>query len=302
MTTIEPQHRASTTPIPTALSAAPTEPKANLLDVVVNSVFAGMVPWIVHGFLSGPGRFELAAWTCFGLSLTLFLLTNRHAGKRRILPLEVFDIAWFVLLIGIGYVASDAQIDWFEDWSGELSFGALAAFVFIGILRKKPFTLSYAKRKTAPEMWTSPLFIAISTRISLVWGLSFVFGALASLAGYLFNHGGNTFWTGWVLQIAANLFAMAFTEWYPQWKKATVLQRVGKPTEPPASAFALVAWVPGFMAVVGIAGILTDAVPTSTGAWISGISALVWVRMNAEVRRRAEADAARTANAQTPAV
>ena len=301
MTTTEPQRPSPAPPAATVLDAAAPAPRADILDVVVNSVFAGMVPWIVHGFLSGPGRFELAAWTCFGLSLTLFLLTNRHAGKRRILPLEIFDIAWFVLLIGVGYVATDAQIDWFEDWSGELSFGALAAFVFIGILRRKPFTLAYAKRETPPEMWTSPLFISISTRISLVWGLSFVFGALASLAGYLFNHGGNTFWTGWVLQIGANLFALAFTDWYPQWKKATVLQRVGKPTEPPASAFALVVWIPGFMAVVGIAGILTDALSTSTGAWISGISALVWVRMNSELRRRSEAAAATTPTT-TPAV
>ena len=160
-----------------------------------------------------PGRFEESVSTALGLSILFIYLSHRRGGSFK--PLELFDVAYFGTLAVIGLLASDNLITWLEKWSGEMSSLALVAFAFGSLLVRNPFTLPYAKETTPEEYWDSPLFPRVNRIITLVWALSFTVSAAAGLYGDVVLDQPDNFWTGWIIQIGAMLFAFSFTEWYP---------------------------------------------------------------------------------------
>lgn len=229
----------------------------NLLDVYVKSPFSGLAPWIVMSLISGPGTFEIAVVAAFALSLATFLVSRRGGGTFKLM--EIFDLLFFAGFAIYGLVASASSLAWLEMWAGELTNIALLAFVLITILIRHPFTLQYAKEQTDPQYWDQPAFLRINYVITWVWALAFAVQAASGLFGDAVLEDNNNFWTGWVIQIGAIVFAVAFTEWYPDYAVA----KVGGEKLP--SKAALVKWIPGFILVVGIAGLLFDATTSLVG-------------------------------------
>lgn len=220
-----------------------------LLDGYVRSPLAGLAPWILMAIVNGPGRFEEAASAALGLSLlTLWV------GKRRGVPvhlLEAFTVAYFGLLAVSGLIASDSAIEWLQLWAGELSNIALAAFAIITLAIRRPFTLAYAKDTAPREYWDSPVFLRINYVISAVWAGSFLFSALLGAYADAVLHDNDNFWTAWILPIGAIVFAVSFTEFYPD-------HATGEGDATWARAFD---WLPPFVVVTGIVGWVSDALP-----------------------------------------
>ncbi|MGV0774520.1 hypothetical protein [Mycolicibacterium elephantis] len=218
------------------------------VDGYVKSPLAGIAPWILMGILNGPGRFEEAASVALALSLlTLWV------GARRGVPvhlLEAFTVAYFGVLAVLGLVASDRAIEWLQLWAGALSNVALAAFAIITLLARRPFTLAYAKDTTPQEYWDSPVFLRINYAISGAWAGAFLFSAIVGVYGDAVLRDNDNFWTAWILPIGAMIFALSFTEFYPDYA-------TGEKTSI-AGAFD---WFPPFVTVVGIVGWVTDALP-----------------------------------------
>jgi hypothetical protein len=233
------------------------------IDGYVKSPFAGIAPWILMSILSGPGRFEEAASAALGLTLlTLWV------GSRRGVPvhmLEVFSAVFFAVLSVLGLLAPEDVIGWLELWAGELSSIALAAFAIITLLIRRPFTMAYAKDTTPSEYWDTPLFRKINYAISGVWAAAFLFSAIVGAVGDAVLHDGDGFWTAWILPLAGTLFAVQFTEFYPDYASATFAQSIGEAGDPPASLIRLIDWLPPFILVTGIVGWVSDAVPTLLG-------------------------------------
>ncbi len=233
-----------------------------VVDGYVKSPIAGIAPWVLLSVLSGPGRFEEAASAALGL--TLFTL---WVGWRRGVPvhmIEVFGAMFFLVLSILGLVASDGVISWLEVWAGELSSLALAAFAVVTLLIRRPFTLAYAKDTTPEEYWDTPLFRQINYAITGAWAGAFTFSAILGALGDTVLQGGE-FWTGWILPIAGILFAVEFTEFYPDYASAKFSQSIGEPTEAPQSPVRLLDWLPPFVLVTGIIGWVSDAVPAAVG-------------------------------------
>jgi hypothetical protein len=92
---------------------------------------------------------------------------------------------------------------------------------------------------------------------------AFTFAAAAGFVGDYVMHDANNFWTGWILQLAAIFCAVSFTEFYPDHAQAMFeasLERAnGEPAEPP-SVVKLFEWLPTFVIVTGIAGLITDSI------------------------------------------
>lgn len=222
------------------------------IDGYVRSPFAGIAPWVLMGVVSGPGRFEEAASAALGLALlTLWV------GSRRGVPvhlLEVFTVVYFGVLAILGLVASDATIDWVALWAGELSSIALATFALVTLLIRKPFTLAYAKDSSPREHWDDPLFLRINYMISGVWAGAFVVSAAIGAYGDAVLRDNDNFWTAWIVPLAAIIFAVSFTEFYPD--RAT-----GEST----SWARIFDWLPPFVLVTGIVGWVSDAVPDGVG-------------------------------------
>ncbi|MBJ8344872.1 hypothetical protein [Antrihabitans sp. YC2-6] len=230
-----------------------------VVDNFLKSPFAGIAPWIVMSLFSGPGRFEEAVSAAFGLALLFFLASWRRGSSFKLL--EVFDVIFFGVFIVIGLVASEGTLTWLEMWAGELSNVALAVFAWASIVIRVPFTIQYAKEETPQEYWDSPLFKRVNYMITGAWAAAFTFSAIVGLIGDAVLDDSDNFWTGWILQIGALIFAVSFTEWYPEYAPNKAAQAAGEPTDPPRPIASLFAWVPTFVIVVGVAGLVTDGVP-----------------------------------------
>jgi hypothetical protein len=232
------------------------------LDGYLNSPIAGIAPWVLFSVLSSPGRFEVAVCSALGLSvLTLWLTSRRGIG---VYALDVLGVAFFAILAVVGLVATEGMITFLELWSGEMTNIVLAVFVIATIIVRRPFTLPYAKKQAPEEYWSTPLFQKINYMISGVWAAAFTFSAAVGLFGDAVLHSSNNFWTGWVLQLGALFFAVAFTEFYPDYAGAKEAATRGEDEVVP-SIIKLFDWLPTFILIAGIFGWVTDALPDTIG-------------------------------------
>jgi hypothetical protein len=235
----------------------------SVVDAFLDSPLSGITPWVVFSLFSTPGRFEEAV--CVALGLTLLM---SWVGSRRgisIHSLEVFGVAFFAILVVVGLTASDGTIRWLELWAGELTNVALALFAYATLIVRKPFTVAYAKERAPQEYWDSSLFLHINYAISAVWAAAFTVSAAVGFVGDAFLHDSNNFWTGWVLQLATLFFAVAFSEFYPDYAGARDAADRGEPEEIPPPVSALYDWLPTFILVAGIFGWVTHALPEAMG-------------------------------------
>ncbi|WP_137722975.1 hypothetical protein [Prescottella subtropica] len=232
------------------------------LDGYLKSPLSGIAPWILMAVLSAPGRFEEAVCAALGLTLlTMWLGTRRGV---RIHALDTFGALFFAALAVVGLAASDSAVDWIEVWAGEITNAALALFVVVTILVRRPFTLPYAKEQAPQEYWDTPLFVKINYAISSVWAGAFAFSAGAGLFGDAVLDDPGNFWAAWILPLAAIFFAVAFTEFYPDHAGAADAATRGE-IEVAPSIVTLFAWVPMFVVIAGIFGWVTDALPDAAG-------------------------------------
>ena len=231
------------------------------VDGYVRSPLAGIAPWILMAVINGPGRFEEAA----SVALALALLTL-WVGVRRGVPvhlLEGFTVVYFAVLAVLGLVASDGAIEWLQLWAGELSNIALATFAIVTLLIRRPFTLAYAKDTTPEEHWDNPIFLRINYVISAAWAGAFLFSALVGAYGDAILRDNDNFWTAWILPIGAIIFAVSFTEFYPDYATGETTSIAG--------AFD---WLPPFVTVTGIVGWVSDALPDAVAIALIVVGAL----------------------------
>ncbi|WP_240199524.1 MULTISPECIES: hypothetical protein [unclassified Gordonia (in: high G+C Gram-positive bacteria)] len=273
----------------------PTSGARHALTLFLNSPFAGMSPWILMALLAGPGRFEEAAASAFALSLLLVIGGPKRGTSVKLL--EVFDVTYFGTMAIIALFASDHVIDWLERWGGEMTNIALVSFALGSILVRQPFTLQYARETTEKEFWDSPLFIHINYVITWAWVGGFGVAAISGAFGDLVLDDPNNFWTGWIIQIGGTIFAIAFTEFYPDYATYRAAVRAGWATdEKPESIMHLFGWVPIYVLAIGISGLVTDSLGTVAGVVliVAGVVAInVFKRMTAAMDARLEATAGR---------
>ena len=236
----------------------PIRPNAGaLFRAFLNSPLAGLAPWIVMSILSGPGRFELSVLVALALSVTFVVAGHRRHSRYKLM--EVFDLIFFAGFALIGILASPAQITWMETWAGEITNIVLTVFVLFTIVIRKPFTIEYAREQTPKEYWDTPMFIRINYQITWMWFAAFAVQAISGAYGDEVLRNNNNFWTGWVIQLAAVVFAAAFTEFWPDYASG---KAQGEPTQ---SLWHLLDWLPVFILITGVAGLMTDGVPTVVG-------------------------------------
>ena len=253
-----------------------------LVDTVIGSPFAGILPWIVMSLFSGPGRFELSVAIAFALSLGFLLISHRHSSHLK--PMEVFDLIFFALFFVLGYFVGHSGRTWLENWGGEISNVVLMLFVLITILVKQPFTMPYAKESTDPQYWDTPAFRHINYVISWAWFISFAIQtAMGYYAGAILADT-NEFWWGWALPFAPMIAAIVFTEVYPDYAR-------GKARGENPSALGFFEWIAPFALVCGAAGLITDSIGTTVGVILIVGGAVVSGALN----RRGKARKATTA-------
>ncbi|MDL9949040.1 hypothetical protein QSJ19_26390, partial [Gordonia sp. ABSL11-1] len=258
------------------VTSKPKRTGESVIRAFVNSPLSGLAPWIVMSLFSGPGRFEESVAAALGIALLVVFASWKIGNSIKLM--EWFDVVFFVVMCVIGILASPGMITWLELWAGEIVNLALVVFAFGSILLRRPFTLEYAREQTPEEFWDNPLFIRTNYVITWAWAAAFAVSAIAGAIGdAVFDDAGN-FWTGWIIQIGATVFAISFTEFYPDYGPNKALQKMGVETEPPVSIARLFDWLPVFVLIVGIAGLVTDSTSAVVG-WVLIVVGAVGVRV-----------------------
>ncbi|MCV7302287.1 hypothetical protein H7J93_21930 [Mycobacterium barrassiae] len=256
------------------------------IDSFLKSPFAGIAPWALLAVLSGPGHFAQAVLAAVGLSVAVLLISLGRGIKVH--ALEVFGLVFFAGLAAVGVFANDNVIRFLEVWAGELTNISLACFAWLTLLVRRPFTIGYAKDTTPQEYWDSPLFKRTNNVITAVWAGAFTFAAAAGFVGDFFLHDAGNFWTGWILQLVAIFFAISFSEFYPEYAAARFDIANGEAAQLP-SILKAVEWLPTFVTVTGIAGLITGAIDFGVGIAVivaGSVASAMLAKANSSARQQ----------------
>ncbi|TQK44512.1 hypothetical protein FBY35_6021 [Streptomyces sp. SLBN-118] len=260
------------------MKAASSTAPGGRLAAALESPFVGMSPWIVFSVLVGPGRFGLAVGLALGLSVAVFCAARRLYRGASLKILEVADVLFFAVLAVVGVASSPATHRWLETYAGEISNLMLVVIAFASMAVRVPFTMQYGRERVGPEYWKSPEFLHINYVITGVWGTAFLVAALAGGFGDLVLHNPDNLWTAWIIQIAAMVTAMSFTEWYPQVVQA---RTHGAGTPPPVRN--LLTPLAALIIPVGVVSLIFDAAASWFGVGLILIGVILARAINKDV-------------------
>lgn len=235
------------------------------LSHLLDSPVIGMSPWIAMSVLVGPGRFELAVSIALALAVAIVIAGRIRRPGSSFKILEISDVVFFAAMAVIGIFASPGTHRWLENYSGEVANIALMAIALGSMACRLPFTLQYAREQVPREFWGEPRFLRTNYYITGAWGAAFAVAAIAGAYGDLVLHNSHNLWTGWIIQIAAIIAALQFTQWYPDVARARSLRERGLsgPPEPPLSS--LLIPLAGYLTPVGIVVLVSGAGPVWLG-------------------------------------
>ena len=100
---------------------------------------------------------------------------QRHQG---VTSLDILSLG-FAVVNGILYLGFHTTI--LFEYLDTIIYTLLFGQVLHAQMRGEPWTVQYAKRTVAPELWTTRPFLAANHVISIGWGVCFLFCALLSL-------------------------------------------------------------------------------------------------------------------------
>ncbi len=238
---------------------------------VLDSPVMGFAPWIIFSVIEGPGRFAVAAGAAFGAAL-LILVAGIAIGIGATL-LAVAAIAFFAVLLVLGLAVGHDAHAWLELWSGEISNVMIVVVALGSVAARRPFTLQYAREMTDRDHWESPLFLHINYVLTWVWIGSFSVTAAVGWYGDGALHEPDNIWTNWIVSIAVLIFAIRFTEWYPDRARSAALRTEGVTDDSEPGAVTLAALVLPLAAnsvPIGIVFLVFDSAP-----WWIAVSLIV---------------------------
>lgn len=162
------------------------------------------LPWIAYGVGSAAAdwRVGLAA----GLVVAVVVLVTAHQ------EIDLISAATVVFMAALLPVA----ILWPQGAIADAMPAACLAYLGVvagaSVLTGRPFTETYARRETPPELWATDVFRQANRAITTGWAISFLVTA-AVVAGLLVAAPDLTA-ARYVVQVAGFVAAARFTTWY----------------------------------------------------------------------------------------
>lgn len=162
------------------------------------SILKGFLPWILYSILYGPSPAQFRLALIVAIACSLFL--DRAELKKG------FLLTWCTLIYFLGLLVYTSlhEAIWLKQHMWLISNLALACIALGSAAIQKPFTMQYAKEKTEPQYWNTPLFIEINYILTLLWGVIFIFSAFTNYLHISHWHlNGTTYFIlnniGWVI-------------------------------------------------------------------------------------------------------
>ena len=250
-----------------------TDSRSKLRSILASPI-VGFAPWIAFSVLEGPKRYELAIAAALGIAV-LQLVIGMFVGARPKL-LDISAIIFFLGMAVAGLLVDPSGQQWLDRWSGEVSNVMLVVVALVSIVGRSPFTIQYAREMTAEENWKTPLFIHINYVLTWVWTATFAITAIVGWYGDGPLNQPDNIWTNWIIQIALLIFAIRFTDWYPDVATARVLPaREDSGGTPPATVASLFLPLAGYLVPLGIVLLALGETPTWCGVGLIVIGSLL---------------------------
>jgi hypothetical protein len=256
---------------------------------VLASPIVGFAPWIAFSVLEGPKRYELAIGAALGIAV-LALVLGMIVGARP-KQLDVAAIFFFVGMLAAGLLVGPEGQTWLDRCAGEVS-NAMLVFVALGsIVLRVPFTIQYAREMTPKEYWDTALFLHINYALTWVWTATFAVTAVVGWYGDGPLNQPDNIWTNWIIQIALLIFAIRFTDWYPDVASAHASPASkGSGENTPDSIASLFLPLAGYLAPIGIVLLVLGAAPTWFGVALIVIGASLARFLHKQTPPRASAN------------
>ena len=180
-------------------------------------ILVALLPWLIF-FAFADGTPAGLLFSSVGALICLFVF-NLSAIRKFFLFAWV-SLFFFLLMFVAHYFGPEFILVRYSLFVATL---ALAIFVFVGLMVRRPFTLSYAKIQAPKVFWNHPIFIQVNYWLAAVWGLAFLFYAVVIL---LFTFGfGTKLWMVEILPTAALVFAIGFMIIFPDIYKSKFIKK-----------------------------------------------------------------------------
>ena len=181
-----------------------------------------LIPWVAFTLLAGHAGAGAVGWaaTLAGLltvGIVAWRMSERTAdGSRSSLKIiDAAGIVTFATMAALAFTGSPALREHIVEY-GRGSCALILALVMLGSLLVVPFTEQHARESVPRQYWHSPVFRAVNRRISAVFGLGVLAGAVCHLyAGYLDAHADLTraanLALNWAIPVLAIVAAIKYT-------------------------------------------------------------------------------------------
>jgi hypothetical protein len=133
-------------------------------------------PWVV--FLMGV-RVGNVYWGAAAAAVAAIVVLARALSRHKAHLFDVIGVVYFVGLLVLLAIIQPGDISTWGRYAQAVAHGSLTVIVFGSVLIGHPFTEGYARQQTPREVWDSPHFHAFNRKISAVWGLAFLVGAIS---------------------------------------------------------------------------------------------------------------------------
>ena len=185
-------------------------------------------PWVV--FLMGV-RVGNVYWGAGVAAVAAIIVLGRAMSRHKTHLFDVIGVVYFVGLLALLAIIQPGDISTWGRYAQAVAHGSLTVIVFGSVLIGHPFTEGYAREQAPKEVWNSPHFHAFNRKISAVWGLAFLVGAISLVFA------GATDSRQILLRIIVPFGALAYAYTYTQRQAALVDHSAhGSPSDPEVQA------------------------------------------------------------------
>lgn len=201
----------------------------------MGQAFVGFLPWIIFWVCSGFGMWGVAL---VGSALAAAALVGwRSARGQSPKTMELITLAYFCVHAVVTLVLG---LPFLKEHGAVVNNSVLALMAWGSLAAGSPFTYEYARDSWDKALWNNPLFRAINSRITAVWGGIFAGSAALALAGELLPSGYQLL-TNTIIPMVGLVAGLVFSSRYPAIATRRSLQRrldAQNPYPWPAPSFA----------------------------------------------------------------
>lgn len=166
-------------------------------------IWLAFVPWVLFSLVTQHDSLKAATIVALVAALVIAIRSILTSGPKL---LEIGAVVAFAGFAIVAFTVDASTAAWVARYARAIAAALLASIAF-GSLLLTPFTEQYARESVPREFWSSPRFVQVNRRLTLIWGLVFVAMVPSHvIAGAIDTRRANTIFN-WVVPIVLIIWA-----------------------------------------------------------------------------------------------